>query len=544
MQNNNLQLFILLGQNKQLKLFLSSRLKYYFVFFCGLLFWISASSQNHYLVFFKNKAGTSFNPYTYFDQKAIDRRRKAGISLYDSTDFPLNQSYVSAVRQITDSARYQLRWFNAFEVWATASEIKEVAGLPFVKKTMQIVSSEKQIAFYKEPYNFELDSFDNQLLSMQLKIMGGDIFMERKINGKGIRIAVFDAGFPTVDKNPAFEHLRKNGQILKTWDFVCNHERVYGHNKHGLMTLSCIAGMANGRNIGLATGAEFLLARTETWTEPFSEEINWLAAVEWADKNGADIISSSLGYTKNRYFKKDMDGITSFVTRAGNIAARKGLLVVNAIGNDGDNKWRTMGAPADADSVLTVGGIDPFYNYHINFSSLGPTYDGRLKPNVAAYGEAVVAGKEKLEDAFGTSFATPLTAGFVACAWQLRHNLTNMELFHEIEKSGNLYPYFDYAHGYGIPQASYFVKINQPESKPDFHFQSDGLSLEVIIDDDIDITKEDNNLFYKLMNEKGQIISYFVIEVVSSEIPISFDPQIVKSVEVFYHGTDKKYLFK
>jgi len=249
-----------------------------------------------------------------------------------------------------------------------------------------------------------------------------------------------------------------------------------------------------------------------------------------------------LGYTKNRYFKKDMDGITSLVTRAGNLAARKGMLVVNAIGNDGDTKWRTMGAPADADSVLTVGGIDPFYNYHINFSSVGPTYDGRMKPNVSAYGETIVAGKEKLQDVFGTSFSTPLTAGFVACAWQLRKHLTNMQLFHEIEKSGNLYPYFDYAHGYGIPQASYFIKVNQTtEQKSSFHFQSDGLSLEVIIDDDIDTTKDDNNLLYKLISEKGQIISYFVIEVITKEIPIDFDPQMVESVEAFYHGTYKKY---
>ncbi len=518
-------------------------LKKQFILISGLLFLLPVFSQNHYLIFFTDKNGTSFNPYQYFDVKAITRREKLGISLYDKTDFPLNRSYVAMVSRLTDSTRYRLRWFNAMEVWATSQNIAKVNALPFVKKTMLLISSEKQICCYKKPYSFELDSFDNKLLSMQLKVMEGNIFMERKVNGKGIRIAIFDAGFPTVDVNPAFEHLRKNGQILKTWDFVQNHERVYGHNAHGLMTLSCITGIVNGRNIGLATGSEFLLARTETWTEPFSEEINWLAAVEWADKNGADIISSSLGYTKNRYFKKDMDGITSLVTRAGNLAARKGMLVVNAIGNDGDNEWRIMGAPADADSVLTVGGVDPFYNYHIDFSSLGPTHNGRLKPNVVAYGEAIVAGKKKLQDVFGTSFATPLTTGFVACAWQMRKNLTNMQLFKEIEKSGNLYPYFDYAHGYGIPQASYFIKVNQTVSEQTFHFQSDGSSLKVIIDDKIDTTRYDNNLFYKLLNEKGQIISYFVIEVIQPKISIDFNPQIVKSLEVFYHGTDKKISF-
>ncbi len=510
----------------------------------GLLFYTVAFSQNHGLVFFKDKAETSFNPYQYFDPKAIARRQKSGISLYEKTDFPLNQTYVGRVTQIADSVGYQLRWFNAIEIWASQEEIKTIEQLVFVKKILEITPSDKEIASYKEPYSFELDSFNNALLSMQLEVMNGPLFMDRKINGKGIRIAVFDAGFPTVDVNPAFEHLRKNGQIIKTWDFVRNHEHVYGHNKHGLMTLSCIAGIVNSRQIGLATGAEFLLARTETWTEPFSEEVNWLAAVEWADKNGADIISSSLGYTKNRYFKKDMDGITSLVTRAGNLAASKGILVINAIGNDGDNDWRTMGAPADADSVLTIGGINPFYNHHINFSSVGPTYDGRMKPNVSAYGEAVVAGKNKLEDVFGTSFSTPLVAGFVACAWQLRSDLTNMALFHEIEKSGNLYPYYDYAHGFGIPQASYFVKVNQSAQKPSFHFQSDGFSLKVIVDEEIDTTKKDNNLFYKLLDEKGQIISYYVIEVKIPEITIDFNPDSVKSIEAYYRNTYKKYLIK
>ena len=170
--------------------------------------------------------------------------------------------------------------------------------------------------------------------------------------------------------------------------------------------------------MGLATGANFLLAITEVSSEPFSEEENWLAAVEWAYKNGADIISSSLGYTNNRYFTKDMDGKKSFVVKAASLAARKGMLVINAAGNDGDSEWKVISTPADADSILTIGGVSPETNLHINFSSYGPTADGRMKPNVSAFGEAVVANtKGNVEIAFGTSFATPLVAGFAACAW-------------------------------------------------------------------------------------------------------------------------------
>jgi len=500
-----------------------------------LSFAVSAFSQYHYLVFFTDKAGVSFNPYDYFDRKAIERRRKLQIPICEEeeTDLPLKQAYVDTVTLIADSVRYHLRWFNALEVWASFSDIEKIKSLFFVKEIMPVISSDKQIASYK----FELDSLKNNLLSKQLDVMGGNMFVNRNITGKGVRIAVFDAGFPTVDTSPVFEHLRKNRQIIKTWDFVRNCKNVYDRNQHGLMTLSCIAGMVKDKYIGLATGAEFLLARTETWTEPFSEELNWLAAVEWADKNGADIISSSLGYTDNRYFKKDMDGMTALVTRAGNLAARKGILVVNAIGNDGDDKWRIMGAPADADSVLTVGGVQPFYNYHISFSALGPTSDGRIKPNVVAYGEAIVAGKNKMKNVFGTSFATPFVAGFAACVWQLDTTMTNMELFDEIEKSGNLYPYFDYAHGYGIPQAAYFLKTKNKRHKKTFYVANVLFPLKIIIEEPIDMGRKDNNLFYKYLNEKGEIISYYVMEICSKKIILYPPSEKVAWIELFYHGT-------
>ncbi len=505
----------------------------------------SYAQENKYLVFLKDKAGTSFNPYEYFDQKAIDRRIKSGISLYDPTDFPLNQNYVTQISNQADSTGYQLRWFNAVEIWASQNEINSIQKLSFVNKILPITNSQKEIAIYGKPYDFALDSFGEALLKEQLEIMQGDQYKQNNIDGKGIRIAIFDAGFPTADVNPAFEHLRKNNKIIKTWDFVCNHEKVYGHNSHGLMTFSCVAGIVDGQNIGLATGSEFLLARTETWTEPFSEELNWMAAVEWADKNGADIISSSLGYTDNRYFKKDMDGITSYVTRAGNLAARKGILVVNAMGNDYDSDWRTLGAPADADSVLSIGGIDPFYNYHIYFSSVGPTYDGRLKPNVSAYGEVIAAGKKQLQDVFGTSFATPLVAGFAACAWQTNPDMTNMELFKALEKSGDLYPYFDYAHGYGIPQASYFVSNNVKEVTESFHFSDmdNDNSLSINIDIPIDSTLKDNNLFYKELDDQDRIIAYYVVEVRQPDIKLWLN-QNTKTLVVFYKDTYKSKTLK
>jgi subtilisin family serine protease len=218
--------------------------------------------------------------------------------------------------------------------------------------------------------------------------------------------------------------------------------------------------------LGLAPGAEFLLARTEQLhRERFAEEEAWLAAAEWADRQGADIINSSLGYTKRRYFPEQMNGRTSLVSRAAAMAVRKGMLVVNAAGNDGlDPQWRTIGTPADSDSVLAVGGLDPDNYLHIGFSSYGPTADRRLKPNVTAYGTVLAAAPGGFVRTQGTSFASPLLAGFAACAWQQNRSLTAMQLFQQIQAAADLYPYYDYAHGYGVPRATYFT--NNTSKKP------------------------------------------------------------------------------
>jgi subtilisin family serine protease len=486
--------------------------------FTGIIF-VSAQN-NKYWVFLKDKNNTTFDPYKYFEKKTIERRLQYGIPLADSTDFPLNDDYVKAITALVDSVSHSSRWFNAMSVYATASEIEEVKKLPEVKSVEQMQAIAVPAEYDVSDYN-AADSSMLIALPKQTARMGGELFREKDIDGKGIRIAIFDGGFPTVDTNPAFEHVRKDGRIIKTWDFVKNKDYVYAWMSHGTMVMSCICGIVNGNKIGLATGAEFLLARTEVKREPFFEEENWLAAVEWADKNGADIISSSLGYTYQRYFPSQMDGKTTLVTRAANLAAKKGMLVINAAGNDGDTKWKIIGAPADADSALSVGGIDPLTEYHISFSSFGPTWDKRLKPNVSAYGHVIAAGKDKLEAVEGTSFACPLVAGFAACAWQINRGLNNMQMFNSIEESGDLFPYFDYAHGYGVPQAGYFTehKMAVPEKTFDFVDDNDYVVVEVT-QDFLDNKGKDSvkYLYYNIQNPDGVLQEYNVVSVNQNEV--------------------------
>jgi len=469
-----------------------------------------------YWVFLTDKNNVDFNPYSYFDEKAIERREKLGIPLNHYTDYPLNQNYVSQIKEKVDTLFTQSRWFNAVSIRATQEQLDVIKVFPFVKD-IQLIRGIPHYASY-EMADYDTTNLANldYLIEGQMDVMQAELFKEQGIDGSGLRIAIFDGGFPTVDVNPAFEHIRKDGRIIKTWDFTKNKENVYRSASHGTMVLSCIAGIINGKQIGMATGAEFLLAKTEINTEPFSEEENWLAALEWADKNGADIVNSSLGYTYHRYFPEEMDGETAFVTRAANMAASKGILVCNAAGNEGTDAWRTIGAPADADSILSIGGIDPDTKIHIDFSSYGPTADKRMKPNVCAYGFAVVAGKKKITSAYGTSFASPLVAGFVACAWQTMPELTNMEMFNKIQESASLYPYFDYAHGYGVPQASFFVSEKKQAVKS-FTLKMMGDKLQVILTEKPKVDENDY-FYYNIMDENGVIEKYTVISVYQKEI--------------------------
>lgn len=569
-------------------------MKLHWAIICQLLFlnvFIShvslaqANETSKYFIEFEDKQPHSFDPYTYFDINAIERRITNNYPLFHISDWPITEAYINEIQNITDSVSSYSRWLNGISVIATPSKMSIIQTLPFVKSINRLQSkvllTEVQKEEIVDSMSYDmlsdinkiiysgLSSENQELLTNQTERMGGQHFAERNIDGSGIRIAIFDAGFPSVNTHFAFSHIRKDNRIIKTRDFVKKKEHVYKFSSHGTSVLSCIAGMIDEKKIGLATGAEFLLARTENGIfEPYSEEENWLAAAEWADKNGAHIINSSLGYTHNRYFPNEMNGKKSLVSRAANIAASKGILVVNAAGNDGDNEWKTVGTPADADSVLSIGGTDPNSDYHIDFSSFGPTADHRLKPNVCAYGLAIVAtpGNKKFSDynsngeiingqkvgtittAYGTSFSSPLVTGFAACAWQSRPTMTNMEMFREIEKSGDLYPYFDYAHGYGVPQAVHFIKSLKKNKKPTFRITFSNDLIIIKIDKKTwNSTTEStpNNLYYHIENNNKILRKYLVISVSQKNVLELSKSDFTKgsTLRIHYKGYTDEYNF-
>ena len=492
-----------------------------------------ATAQNVYWVMLTDKAGTTFDPYTYFDAKAIERYQQCGADLYDQSNYPLNASYVSGVDALATEEVGTSRWLNAVGVVATPQQAAAIEALPYVSRVVMI-GGDMQLAWRHESseyseYSEPSEAIDTTL-SSQLLRMQGDLFREKGIDGRGIRIAVLDGGFPKVNTHIAFKHLRDEGRILKTWNFPNRKEDVYGWNGHGTMTLSNIAGRKDGKDLGMATGAEFLLARTEVEPEPFKEEIWWMQGMEWADRNGACIISSSLGYGKDRYYTRDMDG-KSYVAKAGNLAAKKGILVVCSAGNEGDDSsWKFIVTPSDADSVLCIGGIEhSLNNYeHISFASFGPSADGRQKPNVCAFAHTWAAtphgGSDRYEMVYGTSFSCPLVAGFAACAWQMNRDKTAMEMFREIERSADLYPYCDYAFGYGVPQASYFTERRSvaKSEPPLFRFEQNGANSVSVIPIHTDSII---HLFYKDVDADGKIVRYGkrTVNIFDTAMSLDFD---------------------
>ncbi len=473
------------------------------------------AQHNRYWVFLTDKHNVKFNPYKYFDKKAIERRKKMSLSLYDTTDFPLNTHYVTKVKKIAEKLNCQLRWFNAVSVTASDYQIEKIKQLPFVGKVEQITGYK---AYTAGDYDTSLRIDENIILRNQIKLMEGNLFADAGLTGKNIRIAIFDAGFPMIDKILALKHLINNKQIVATWDFAKEKATINSNNSHGTMVLSTITGQLNGNKIGLATNAEFLLARTEVDRTSIVEEEYWMQAVEWADKNGADIINSSLAYTYERYNTFDMNGKTSLIAKAAKMATDKGILVINAMGNDGNHDWKIMATPADVEEVLSVGAIDYITNFHAGFSSYGPTADYRLKPNLVASGYAVVACKKGLKKVKGTSFSAALISGFAACAWQKMPELTNKQIFDKLQQSASLYPYFDYAHGYGVPKASYFLRdSNYTINKiPTFEFKTQGDTIWIEVKKEYinkHYLKNNNYLYYHIENEQHYLSNYWLIDV-------------------------------
>lgn len=434
-------------------------------FFAGSL---QSQTFTKYWVKFKNKNGSPYtvgNPSAYLSTKSIARRTNQGIAI-DMTDIPVNQTYINQVNATGAQVFQRSKWMNAAIVIITnPAQLTAINSLTCVLSTAPVAKIKTSkpdenlapvVNGFKQAqtttgYNYG-PSFT------QVNQIGADCMHSNGYRGQNMVIAVIDAGFDQADVNPVFDSLRTEGRILGTRDYVAGNTSVYEDFLHGANCLSLMAGNTPGQLIGTAPKASYWLLRSEdVSSEKIIEENNWVVAAEFADSVGADITTTSLGYTtfdiaSQNHVYADLNGKTSVASIAATMAVRKGIFVLNAAGNEGGGAWNYIGVPADADSICTVGSVNGS-GIHSGFSSVGPTSDGRIKPDLSSMGEGsyVCNPGFSFSPGNGTSYATPILAGAVACLWQANPTKTNMQILQALKATASMSSTPNNNYGWGIP---------------------------------------------------------------------------------------------
>ena len=419
------------------------------------------SSLFYYRVTFTDKGNVStgeFAPEELLSPAAIARREKCGVSPLTVSDLPVNHNYISAVAQRGLVFRCQSKWLNsALFASETKIEASALADLPFVKNVLLVKNPADPVKSASEKYGVTSTGSMTDAYDPNIPLNGIPLH-QSGFTGQNIIIAVLDAGFINADLIEALEPLMLRGGIVATRDFVNGSDYVYDYHNHGTSVLSILAGSIPGVISGTATGADYLLLRTEDDESEFPvEEDYWAAAAEYADSAGADIISSSLGYSMfdnpaMDYTFSQFDGNTAFVTRAADAAASKGILVVASAGNERNNEWVRILSPSDGDSVMCIGAV--FQDLTISgFSSAGYSSDGRVKPDVVAPGVSLSIQflPGQWHSGSGTSFSCPVISGLCASLMQAVPGATAADIMNAVRESSNRFNNPDSLYGYGLP---------------------------------------------------------------------------------------------
>jgi len=422
---------------------------------------VEAQTGNRYWIAFTDKNNSTFsiaNPSAYLSQRAIQRRQNQSIAI-DSTDLPVNQRYLDSLIAKGATIRHTSKWLNGATVEVpNAQVLTNIQALPFVRSTRKNGRVSAARPMVEEKFGNYISSSPVMRIDRltnadygdsynQIRLHNGDVLHNLGYRGEGMRIAVFDAGFINVNTLGCFDSLFSQNRVVDAYDFVDLTTNPYVFDSHGTYVLGCMAGVIPNQLIGTAPKAQYMLYRTENnvnGSENQIEEDNWVAAAERADSAGADVFNTSLSYTTfddpaMNYTYANMDGNTARITQAADWAAKKGILVVASAGNYGGGGWTYVGAPADGDSVLSVGATNA-EGVRVGFSSVGPTSDGRIKPDVMAQGSAAVTcalNGQGITFVSGTSFSGPIMAGLATILWQAHPTRTNMQIYETLKQSSN-----------------------------------------------------------------------------------------------------------
>ncbi len=440
------------------------------------LFLTQAQAQfTRYVVKLRNKGGNPYSlstPSAYLSQRAIDRRTRYGITI-DSTDLPVTPAYVTQIRNISNVTVLNIsRWHNSVAIQTSdPNAITAINALSFVQSTSPIgarttTNTSGKLITADQPYNstaretqLTADYFNYGTGSLnEINLHKGQLLHNIGLRGQGMIIAMLDGGFFSYNTLDAMDSIMLNNQVLDTWDFYSNNTNVADDHPHGMQCLSIIAANIPGQFIGKAPKANFFLYRTEeTASEYPIEEFNMVCGMERADSAGADVISASLGYSEfdNPAFDhtySQMNGNTTLSAIGADLAAKKGILFVNAAGNEGSATWHYITTPADGDSVLAVGAVNTAGAVG-SFSSYGPSSDGQVKPDVASVGVSAIvqATNNTVVTGSGTSFACPNMAGLATILWQGFPEVPNMRIVRALREAGSIASAPNDRIGYGIP---------------------------------------------------------------------------------------------
>lgn len=428
--------------------------------FLLIAFALSAAAQNRYIVHFTDKNSSTFStadPGKFLSPRAISRRLKQGIDI-TTADLPVNRSYVQQVNAAGAHVFFTSRWLNCALVQTTSDVATTLQQFPFVSSVEFVAPGMRLSSGRVKQSKNRKQAGGAEATKRQLEMVGIDAMQQDDQYGKGIFVAVLDAGFPGVNTTQPFQHLFDGNQVTDVYDFVYNTNNVYRYDSHGTEVFSVIA--ANSDTFtGGAYEATFQLYVTEDDASEYRvEEYNWLFAAERADSLGVDVIHSSLGYNtfddSSMDYRKaiDLNGKTAIISKAASAAIARGIVVVCSAGNEGNNSWGTVTPPADVDGIIAVGSVNS-QGARSNFSSYGPTSDNRTKPDVVAMGSgtSVIVPSGANGFASGTSLAAPIVTSLVAGLIQRFPDIDPNTVAAQVVATASQGDHPDNLLGYGIP---------------------------------------------------------------------------------------------
>ena len=446
---------------------------YFLVFLLSFGWTTKGLAQDRYAVFFKFKPQKEYSlasPSKFLTEKAIQRRVREKFAV-DSLDLPVTAAYLQGISANSQELLYVSKWLNAAVVVTDAAGKKNMEALPFVQKVEWVakgfiaktgnrtVPEISQKPTKNQKWAIEESYREAAAYDFQNDLLGIPAMHQAGFTGKGITVAVFDSGFPGLEKATPFAHVFTNKRIVGQLNVVRPWiKEVFRDHEHGTQVASLILANQAGTLVAGAHQAQVIFAITEdVATEYPIEELNWVRAAEYADSLGVDIINSSLGYLdfdepSLTYTTAQLDGKTTYVTRGATLAAKRGILVVNSVGNYGSAGSSSLVAPADAQGILAVGSVNAS-SVVSTFSSRGPTADGRIKPELVAFGQnpVLIRGSGQVSADAGTSFSAPQLTALAAGLWEAKPEWTKDELLTNLIKSGTQYATPDQNLGYGIP---------------------------------------------------------------------------------------------